>query len=72
MVDDDEVYRVRAGLAAERGLLLCPEGAACLVAYRNELARGRIDDSARVVLFNCADGNKTSIAGGRPGSDEME
>ena len=61
MVDDDETYRLRASLASENGLLLCPEGAACLLAYRNELRRGRVKESDRVVLFNCADGSKTDL-----------
>ena len=60
-VDDDEVAEARAEIARDEGLHLCPEGAACFVAYRQELARGRIAKSDRVVLFNCASGLKSPM-----------
>ena len=44
--------------AKTEGLLLCPEGAATLVAYKQALASGQISSSANVVLFNCATGLK--------------
>ena len=43
---------------ATEGILLCPEGAATLAAYRQALADGRIARDAEVVLFNCASGLK--------------
>jgi threonine synthase len=45
-------------VAAEEGLLLCPEGAATYAAYKQALADGRVAASDRVVLFNCASGLK--------------
>ena len=41
-----------------KGTLLCPEGAATLAAYEQELQSGRITPSESVVLFNCATGLK--------------
>ena len=45
-------------VAAEEGLLLCPEGAATFAAYRQALADGRVGAGERAVLFNCASGLK--------------
>ncbi len=45
-------------MAAEEGLLLCPEGAATFAAYRQAVADGRVGPHERVVLFNCASGLK--------------
>ena len=42
--------------------MLCPEGAATLVAYKQALASGQISASANVVLFNCATGLKYPMA----------
>jgi threonine synthase len=44
--------------ASEDGQLLCPEGAAVLAGWRLALERGLIGRDERVVLFNCAAGNK--------------
>ncbi|MCP5368527.1 MAG: threonine synthase [Hyphomicrobiales bacterium] len=55
-VDDAEVWDARAEAARSGGLLLCPEGAACLAALRRDLAAGLISADARVVLFNTAAG----------------
>jgi threonine synthase len=38
--------------------LFCPEGGAVLAAWRQALERGLVDRQERVVLFNCANGNK--------------
>lgn len=62
MVDDEEVAAARVKIAREDGLHLSPEGAACFVAYRQELATGRVKPSDRVVLFNCASGLKSEMA----------
>jgi len=61
MVDDDEVIAARAGIARAEGVHLSIEGAACFVAYRQELENGRISKSDRVVLFNCASGLKADL-----------
>jgi threonine synthase len=58
MIDDDEVEPTREEMATADGIHLCPEGAATLVAYRKAIAEGRIADSDRAVLFNCATGLK--------------
>ena len=39
-------------------MLLCPEGAATLAAYQQEIASGRLRGDESVVLFNCATGLK--------------
>ena len=57
-VDDDLIQAAQEECAKEEGILLCPEGAATLAAYKQELASGRIDKSERAVLFNCATGLK--------------
>jgi threonine synthase len=61
MVDDDEVIAARAMIARDEGVHLCLEGAACFVAYRQELASGRVGSRDRAVLFNCASGLKADL-----------
>jgi threonine synthase len=50
----DEVERV----GREEGLLLCPEGAATLVAARQAREAGEVAEDEDVLLFNCATGLK--------------
>jgi threonine synthase len=57
-VSDGAILAARAEVAADEGMLLCPEGAATYAAYRLALAEGKISRDARVVLFNCATGLK--------------
>ncbi len=57
-VDDDAIALAWRQVAAEEGLLLCPEGAATFAAYEQALADGRLGPHERVVLFNCASGLK--------------
>jgi threonine synthase len=57
-VSDDKIAEAWREVAAEEGLLLCPEGAATYAAYKTALADGRVQPSDRVVLFNCASGLK--------------
>ena len=57
-VDDDAIMRAWREVAAEEGLLLCPEGAATYAAYKQAIAEGRVGPGERVVLFNCATGLK--------------
>jgi threonine synthase len=40
------------------GMLLCPEGGAVLAAWQDALDRDLVGADERVVLFNCANGNK--------------
>jgi threonine synthase len=65
-VDDDSIRAALAEMAADDGILLCPEGAATYAAYKLALADGRIDRRERTVLFNCATGLKYPLpAAGR-------
>jgi threonine synthase len=57
-VDDDAIAAAWREVAAEEGLLLCPETAATYAAYKQALADGRIRPHDRIVLFNCASGLK--------------
>src|SRR5207247_5163989 len=57
-VDDAAIAEAWREVAAEEGLLLCPEGAATYAAYKEAVADGRIRSNDRVVLFNCASGLK--------------
>src|SRR5438094_6220938 len=57
-VDDEAIARAWREIAAEEGLLLCPEGAATYAAYQAALADGRVGPGERAVLFNCATGLK--------------
>jgi threonine synthase len=62
-VDDDAILRGWREVAAEEGLLLCPEGAATYAAYKQALADGRVGPGERAVLFNCATGLKYPMPG---------
>jgi threonine synthase len=57
-VADDAIAAAWREVAAEEGLLLCPETAATYAAYKEALADGRVRSDERVVLFNCASGLK--------------
>jgi threonine synthase len=57
-VDDDAIAEAWREVAAEEGLLLCPETAATYAAYKQALADGQVRADERVVLFNCASGLK--------------
>jgi threonine synthase len=57
-VDDSAIMQAWCEVAAEEGLLLCPEGAATYAAYKQAVADGRVKPSERAVLFNCATGLK--------------
>ena len=61
-VEDEAILAARDAVAREDGLLLCPEGAATVEAYRRALARGMVGRDERVVLFNCATGLKYPMA----------
>jgi threonine synthase len=61
-VSDEAILAARDAVARDDGLLLCPEGAATVAAYRRALADGRIGPDETVVLFNCATGLKYPMA----------
>src|SRR5437899_1512393 len=55
-VSDDAIAEAWREVAAEEGLLLCPEGAATYAAYKQALADSRGRPDGRVILSNCASG----------------
>lgn len=52
-VDDDAIMAAQAEAARDDGVLLGPEGAATLAAWRMAVSDGRLDPQAHTVLFNC-------------------
>ena len=66
-VDDAEIIATRDEASRDAGILLCPEGAATLAAYRRALRTGLLEPGAKTVLFNCATGLKYPMPeAGRP------
>jgi len=61
-VSEDAIVQAVDDAARDDGFLLCPEGGAVLAAWRNALADGLVDKDERVLLFNCANGNKYPLA----------
>ena len=57
-VSDDEIRAAVREIAATEGIDACPEGAATLAGLKRLLTAGRIDGSARIVLFNTGTGLK--------------
>ena len=57
-VSDAAIEDALAEVAAQEGLLLCPEGAATYAAWLQALDAGRVARGDHVVLFNCATGLK--------------
>ncbi len=57
-VSDTDIESARGEAAARDGMLLCPEGAATLAAYRKSLNEGRVSKDDEVVLYNCGSGLK--------------
>ena len=57
-VSDADILTTQQRIAADQGLLLCPEGAATHVGWQQSLAAGLVNDDDEVVLFNCATGLK--------------
>jgi threonine synthase len=57
-VTDEETLEMQYEIGLREGLLLCPEGAATVAAYRNSLDSGLVSSSDSVVLFNTATGLK--------------
>jgi threonine synthase len=61
-VSDEAILEARDAIAAEDGLLLCPEGAATAVAYARALKEGLVGPDETAILFNCATGLKYPMA----------
>jgi threonine synthase len=57
-VPEDAILQAVEDAARDDGFLLCPEGGAVLAAWRLALERGLVGRDERVLLFNCANGNK--------------
>jgi len=57
-VPEDAILQAVEDAANDDGFLFCPEGGAVLAAWREALERGLVDKDERVLLFNCANGNK--------------
>jgi threonine synthase len=60
-VEDEAILTARDEVSRREGLLMCPEGAACYAAYKQEIATGRISANESCVLFNCASGLKYEL-----------
>ena len=61
-VPEDEILKAVDDAARDDGFLLCPEGGAVLAAWRQALRRGLVERDERLLLFNCANGNKYPLA----------
>jgi len=57
-VPEEAILKAVEDAARDDGFLFCPEGGAVLAAYRKALAGGLVSSDERVLLFNCANGNK--------------
>ncbi|HVU31333.1 MAG TPA: threonine synthase [Sphingomicrobium sp.] len=57
-VSEDAILEAVEDAAREDGFLLCPEGGAVLAGWRKALGKGLVEKDERVLLFNCANGNK--------------
>jgi len=57
-VTDDELLAAVKVIGSAEGIFAAPEGAACLPALKQLLARGDLDRADRVVLFNTGSGLK--------------
>jgi threonine synthase len=57
-VSEDAILKAVEDAAHDDGFLFCPEGGTVLAAWRKALSDGLVRDDERVLLFNCANGNK--------------
>ena len=57
-VEEEAIAQGVEDAARDDGFLLCPEGGAVLAGWRRALERKLVGRKDRVVLFNCANGNK--------------
>jgi threonine synthase len=61
-VAEDAILEAVQDAARDGGVLFCPEGGAVLAAWRKALGEGLVGRDERVLLFNCANGNKYPLA----------
>lgn len=57
-VSDEMMFEAQKKVGASEGILICPEGGACVAALEILLDRGDIDCDERIVTFNTATGLK--------------
>ena len=57
-VSEEDIFETRDDAAKRDGVLLCPEGAATLVAYELALKDGLVKKTETAILYNCATGLK--------------
>src|SRR5919205_418140 len=57
-VPEEAILQAVEDAARDDGFLFCPEGGAVLAGWRKALAAGMVRKEERVLLFNCANGNK--------------
>jgi len=57
-VSEEAILKAVEDAARDDGFLFCPEGGAVLAAWRKARAEGMVGNDERVLLFNCANGNK--------------
>jgi threonine synthase len=57
-VEEQAIAQGVEDVARDDGFLLCPEGGAVLAGWRQALAKKLVGREERVLLFNCANGNK--------------
>ena len=60
-VSDEDVEEARRAVAEDDGMLLSPEGAACVAAYTAALKSGQIKLDERCVAFNTATGLRSPL-----------
>jgi len=61
-VPEEMIAEAVRDAAQDDGFLLCPEGGAVLAGWRVALERELVGRDERVLLFNCANGNKYPLA----------
>jgi threonine synthase len=61
-VSDNAILKAVDDVARDDGFLLCPEGGAVVAAWRLARERGLVGGGEKVLLFNCAAGNKYPLA----------
>jgi threonine synthase len=57
-VPEQAILQAVEDAARDDGFLFCPEGGAVLAAWRKALSEELVGRDERVLLFNCANGNK--------------
>jgi threonine synthase len=57
-VSEEAILQAVEDAGRDDGFLFCPEGGAVLAGWRKALAAGLVAADERVLLFNCANGNK--------------